>query len=89
MVEKYPTSPALISSWEKWDVHSHEFAGGAVEETGGKCIRWTFAEMDKEVDRLARGLLAMGLRKGDRVAVYLGNGSSYALLQWATAKVRF
>lgn len=39
------------------------------------------------VDALARGLLDNGIKKGDRVGVFLGNNSTYACLQWATAKV--
>jgi acyl-CoA synthetase (AMP-forming)/AMP-acid ligase II len=31
--------------------------------------------------------LKLGVKKGDRIGVYLGNGSAYALLQWTTAKL--
>ncbi|KAM0789891.1 hypothetical protein ACM66B_006734 [Microbotryomycetes sp. NB124-2] len=43
--------------------------------------------MNEHVDALARGLLKQGVEKGDRVGVFLGNGSAYALLQWALAKI--
>ena len=36
-------------------------------------LAWTFAEMDEHVMALARGLIAMGVTKGDRVGVIMGN----------------
>ena len=44
--------------------------------------RLTFAEWDRESDRLARGLVAAGVEKGDRVAVYLPPEHALA---WITA----
>ncbi|MCK5547523.1 MAG: AMP-binding protein, partial [Thermoplasmata archaeon] len=34
---------------------------------------FTYPEVDKRVNRLAHGLLSLGLKKGDRVAVLLEN----------------
>lgn len=50
-------------------------------------LAWTFTEMDEHVMALARGLIAMGVTKGDRVGVIMGNNSAYAMLQWATARI--
>src|SRR2546430_16865386 len=36
--------------------------------------RLTYAQLDRRSDGVARALLARGLRKEDRVAVYLGRG---------------
>ena len=36
--------------------------------------RWTFAQLETMANRLAHGLLAEGVRRGDRVAVYLDHG---------------
>lgn len=36
-------------------------------------VRWTFAELDIQVEQMARGLLAAGVKPGDRVATILGN----------------
>src|SRR3546814_21057726 len=33
-------------------------------------VRWSFADFDARVDRLAAGLLHLGLRCGDRVAIW-------------------
>ncbi|NLU69920.1 AMP-binding protein [Streptomyces sp. HNM0574] len=48
--------------------------------------RWTYAAFCEDVDVLARGLLAMGLAKGDRVGVWSPNRAEWTLLQYATAK---
>ncbi|KAL8291510.1 hypothetical protein RQP46_002488 [Phenoliferia psychrophenolica] len=84
-VAGYPTSPALVSRWERPDQHLPTRPTGGLD--GEECLRWSFEEMDRNVDALARGMLAMGLKKGDRVGVFLGNGSAYAMMQWASAKV--
>ncbi len=52
-----------------------------------QALRYTYAEFDAEVDRVARGLLARGLQKGDRVGVWSPNHAEWALVQYATAKL--
>ena len=42
--------------------------------------RWTYAELDRAVRRIAGGLLAAGFVPGDRLLLRLPNGSDYALL---------
>ena len=49
--------------------------------------RWTYAELDRDVDRVARGLLALGVAKGDRVGIWAPNCPEWVLVQYATAKV--
>jgi fatty-acyl-CoA synthase len=49
--------------------------------------RWTYAELDADVDRVARGLLHLGLEKGDRVGIWAPNYPEWVLLQYATAKL--
>ncbi|KAK3826652.1 MAG: acyl-CoA synthetase [Linnemannia elongata] len=49
-------------------------------------LHWTFRQFGEEVDRLCRGLYDSGLRKGDRLAVWMPNNSGWATLQYATAK---
>jgi len=49
--------------------------------------RWTYAELDADVDRLARGLLAYGIAKGDRVGIWAPNCAEWILTQYATAKI--
>src|SRR5262245_21926357 len=49
--------------------------------------RWTYQELDADVNRVALGLLAMGIRKGDRVGIWSPNCPEWVLVQYATAKV--
>ena len=49
--------------------------------------RWTWAELDRDVDDLARGLLAAGIGKGDRVGIWAPNCAEWTIVQYATAKV--
>jgi fatty-acyl-CoA synthase len=52
-----------------------------------QAVRYTYAEFTAAVDRLAGGMLAAGLRKGDRVGVWSPNRAEWALTQYATAQV--
>ncbi|OOG00409.1 hypothetical protein ASPCADRAFT_158414 [Aspergillus carbonarius ITEM 5010] len=49
--------------------------------------RWTYATLNEETDRLARGLLAMGIQKGDRIGVMAGNCEQYISVFFAAARV--
>ncbi|WP_433296422.1 AMP-binding protein [Actinoplanes sp. CA-030573] len=49
--------------------------------------RWTYAQLDAEVNRLARGLLARGIAKGDRVGIWASNCGEWVITQYATAKI--
>ncbi len=50
-------------------------------------LRYTYAQFDQAVDRLAGGMLAAGLQKGDRVGVWSPNRAEWTLTQYATAKL--
>jgi fatty-acyl-CoA synthase len=49
--------------------------------------RYTYAELDAAVDRLARGLLARGVGRGDRVGIWAPNCAEWFLTQYAAARV--
>ena len=49
--------------------------------------RWTYAQLDADVDALAKGLLAVGIEIGDRVGIWAPNCPEWTLLQYATARV--
>jgi fatty-acyl-CoA synthase len=46
----------------------------------------TFAQLRDEVDRLATGLIALGLQPGDRIGLWSPNKIEWVLSQYATAK---
>ncbi len=50
-------------------------------------IRWTWAELDAEVDRIATGLLDCNVVKGDRVGIWAPNCAEWTVLQFATARI--
>jgi fatty-acyl-CoA synthase len=49
-------------------------------------IRWTYAELKREVDAVAAGLIALGLEKGERIGIWSPNNAEWAVTQFATAK---
>ncbi|MFJ5092144.1 AMP-binding protein [Streptomyces sp. NPDC088674] len=49
--------------------------------------RWTYSAFGEAVERLARGLLARGVLKGDRVGIWAVNSAEWVMLQYATARV--
>lgn len=50
-------------------------------------IRYTYAQMKEKVDECARALLALGIKKGDRVGVWAPNRVEWTLTQFATSKI--
>ena len=49
--------------------------------------RWTYAEPHRDVLALARGLLRLGIDKGDRVGIWAPNCPEWTILQYATAEI--
>ena len=49
--------------------------------------RYSYAELRTEVERAARGLLALGIRRGDRIGIWATNCAEWVVTQFATAKV--
>ena len=48
--------------------------------------RLTYRQLEQEVGRVARGLLALGLEPGDRVGIWSPNRLEWVLTQFATAR---
>ena len=66
----------------------------AVHRADRPCIQWTdagqkltFAEANAEVNRLAHGMAAQGIKKGDLVVLYLPNSLEFVLTWWALQKL--
>ncbi|KAI0073641.1 acyl-CoA synthetase [Panus rudis PR-1116 ss-1] len=84
ILKHHSTRPALICRAEHPRAH-----GGPVSRNLGvtRHLAWDFEEFDRHIEALARGLLDLGVKKGDRVGVVMGNNSAYAMLQWACASI--
>ena len=50
-------------------------------------IRMNYREFGQAVDNVALGLLALGLRKGDRLGIWAPNRIEWVLVQFATARI--
>ncbi|MCH8108750.1 MAG: AMP-binding protein [Chloroflexi bacterium] len=50
-------------------------------------IRYTYAEFRDECDLMARGLMALGIKKGHQVGIWATNYSEWVVAQFATAKI--
>ncbi|KAJ7207094.1 hypothetical protein GGX14DRAFT_500091 [Mycena pura] len=84
ILQRHSTRPALVSRNESARAH-----GGPASHNMGVTshLAWSFSEFDSHINALARGLLRLGVKKGDRVGVLMGNNSAYAMLQWACASI--
>jgi fatty-acyl-CoA synthase len=49
-------------------------------------LRFTYAELDREVERVARGLIAQGLRPGERVGIWAPNCAEWILTLFGAAR---
>jgi fatty-acyl-CoA synthase len=49
-------------------------------------VRYTFAEFDREVERVARGLIASGLTPGERIGIWAPNCAEWVLTMFGAAR---
>ncbi len=66
--------------------HAKKVYGNREAVTCGT-TRYTWKEFDQRTDYLARGLAALGIQRGDRVAVLMLNCHRYLELYYATARM--
>ena len=50
-------------------------------------INWTYREYQRQVNRLATGLIHLGIQPGDRVGIWGPNSYEWCVTQMATAKI--
>ena len=50
-------------------------------------VRVTYSALDKHVTDIARGLIALGLSKGDQIAIFMGNRAEWVLLWLAINRI--
>lgn len=74
------TIPALLARTvaARSGAEAAVFAGGP---------RWTWGAFAQAVDRLATGLLSLGIAPGDRVGIWAPNRPEWLLTQFATARI--
>ncbi|MFL6122694.1 AMP-binding protein [Actinophytocola sp.] len=49
--------------------------------------RWTYQQLAEEVNAVAKGLIDLGVTKGDRVGIWSPNCAEWTFTQYATAKI--
>ena len=57
------------------------------DATQAQTTHWTYAQLRDHADRAARGLMALGVQAGDRVALMAANCAQWVMLEYALAKV--
>ncbi len=82
----------FVQEMRKWRVVSHRLRYWAEKTPDAKFVKcdspWlTFSAMETRTDQLAAGFQALGLSKGDRVAIVLPNRIEMVLTMFALAKV--
>ena len=71
---------ALDSAAARWGGHN-----ALISRHQG--LRYSWAELDAEVNRFACGLLDRGVVKGDRVGIWAPNCAEWTVIQFATARI--
>jgi fatty-acyl-CoA synthase len=77
----HATIPAFLAEVHRR--HGHRMAA-VFSQTGE---RWSYDGLMRRVDRLAAGLLSIGVYKGDRVGIWSPNRPEWVLAQFATARI--
>ncbi|MFN8446163.1 MAG: AMP-binding protein [Caldilineaceae bacterium] len=50
-------------------------------------LRYTYRELKRQVDQCARGLMALGVQKGERLGIWAPNCAEWTIIQFATSKI--
>jgi fatty-acyl-CoA synthase len=50
-------------------------------------LRYTYRQLQREAERCARGLMALGLQKGERIGIWAANRAEWTITQFATSKI--
>jgi len=70
-----------------FDQTADRFPDNEALVVGHQGLRYSYRQLRAEVDRCARGLLALGVQKGDRVGIWSPNRAEWTITQFATAKI--
>ena len=85
--------------WHNLPVTREYTLGQLLDQTIARCgendavvyadrdFRLTWYQFGEEVDRLARGLMSLGVKRGEKVALWATNVPHWVVLMFATAKI--
>ena len=80
-----PLSELTISDWLDATAASSPEREACVFCDSG--VRWTWAQLRDEADKLAAALLRLGFATGERLGIWSPNRSEWILAQYATARI--
>jgi fatty-acyl-CoA synthase len=84
-----PTDPPILEETigENFGriVATNPDAEALVEVATGR--RWTYSELNAEIDLVARGLMSYRIERGERVGIWSPNCAKWTVVQYATAKI--
>lgn len=95
----FDQSVSLGEPWHNMPVTRPYTLGQLLDQTIARCgendavvyadrdFRLTWYEFGEEVDRLARGLMALGVRKSEKIALWATNVPHWVVLMFAAAKI--
>ncbi|NLX48276.1 MAG: AMP-binding protein [Methanospirillum sp.] len=72
---------------EMFDEVAGRYPGADAVVSVHQGIRWTYRDLHEQVEALARGLMALGVERGDRVGIWMMNHAEWIVTQVATAKI--
>ena len=75
-----------VTIGEQLDLTAARFPDNEALVVPHQGVRWRYGDFKERVNRLAAGLLALGLEPGDRIGIWSPNNSEWALTQFAAAK---
>ena len=75
--------PATLSEMLRGRVEQHPEKLALIFKEG----RWSYAEFQREVDRVAYGFIRMGVKKGDRIALVLPNCAEFLFAVFAVTQI--
>jgi len=84
-ISSFPLLGLTIGDLLNRIAHQHPDTEAVVSLHQG--VRWTYRDFLNQVNSLARGLMALGVEKGDRVGVWAMNHAEWVQAQFATAKI--
>ena len=86
LLPEHSSVTALVSTHEPARVH-----GGPVHssKSPSSYLSWSFEDLDRHVYALAKGMLKLGVKKGDRVGVVMGNNRCISMRECETPAYPF